>query len=125
MQLQHMWIWVRKIQEYVALLYFAWRHPETPGYLRSMIALLLLYVVSPIDFLPDYIPFLGITDDAAVISMGILYITRLLPDHIRIECLQASTNWNRRISYLTAVLAVIGLAWILLILYGLYTLISR
>lgn len=123
--LLRMWMWLRKIQEYAVLLYFAWQHPETPGYLRAMLALLLLYIVSPIDFLPDYIPFLGIADDAVVLPMGIQYITRLLPNHIRSDCLQMSKKLNHRIPYLIALVAIIGFAWIILILYGVYTLISH
>lgn len=37
-----------------------------------IIALLaVLYIISPIDFIPDFIPFLGWIDDLVVLSVGL------------------------------------------------------
>jgi hypothetical protein len=37
-------------------LWFALRHPAAPGWLKLGAALIALYVISPIDIIPDFIP---------------------------------------------------------------------
>lgn len=40
-------------------LWFALRHPDAPAWLKAGTVLLLLYLVSPIDLIPDTIPLFG------------------------------------------------------------------
>ena len=44
-------------------LWFALRHPDAPGWLKLGTGLLLLYLVSPVDLIPDALPLLGVVDD--------------------------------------------------------------
>jgi len=47
-----------------------------PGYLKIILILLfLLYVISPIDFLPDLIPYVGRIDDAVLLGL-LLYVLK-------------------------------------------------
>ncbi len=62
---------------------FALLHPEAPGWLKGGSALLLLYLLSPIDFIPDMIPLLGVMDDAIIIPVVIRWMLKRLPPHIR------------------------------------------
>lgn len=52
----------------------------SPTSLRSLLYYLLavVYVVSPLDFVPDVLPGLGQMDDVAVIIGIIIYVVRLL-----------------------------------------------
>jgi uncharacterized membrane protein YkvA (DUF1232 family) len=45
------------------------RYTEVPWYIISSIAAALLYVISPIDLIPDFIPFIGYLDDATVLAI--------------------------------------------------------
>jgi uncharacterized membrane protein YkvA (DUF1232 family) len=51
-------------------LWKAWRggsYPELPRSQVVMWAVALVYLVSPIDFLPEFLPVIGVTDDAGVL----------------------------------------------------------
>lgn len=45
------------------------RYTEVPWYIISSIGAALLYVISPIDLIPDFIPFIGYLDDATVLAI--------------------------------------------------------
>ncbi len=66
-------------------LWFALRHPAAPLWLKVGTALLVLYVLSPIDLIPDTIPLLGWVDDAAILTFGIRWLLARLPAHIRAD----------------------------------------
>lgn len=54
---------------------------ETPGHVRAALIGALAYFVLPFDFIPDMLPVLGFTDDAAVLAAAL----KLVASHIRPE----------------------------------------
>lgn len=48
--------------------YFNKDYTEIPWYIIASIGATLLYVLSPIDLIPDFIPFVGYIDDVAVFA---------------------------------------------------------
>ena len=52
---------------------------ETPMHLKVLMLFVPLYLVSPIDLIPDFIPIVGWFDDAIVIPLLVSFIVRLLP----------------------------------------------
>lgn len=63
-------------------LWFAVRHPEAPSWLKWGVAGILLYLVSPIDLVPDAIPFIGAVDDLILVPMAMRFLLRRLPPDI-------------------------------------------
>ncbi len=63
-------------------LWFALRHPGAPGWLKLGAAMIVLYVVSPIDIIPDVLPVLGIVDDLVLVPMAIRWLLKRLPPEI-------------------------------------------
>jgi uncharacterized membrane protein YkvA (DUF1232 family) len=61
------------------LLWRALRHPLAPGWLKAGTALIVLYVLSPIDFVPDVVPFLGVVDDVVLVPLAIRWLLKRLP----------------------------------------------
>ena len=57
----------------------AWRHPDLgwPG--RLMLAAMALYLISPVDLIPDGIPVLGWLDDFALIAFILPQLLKFLP----------------------------------------------
>jgi uncharacterized membrane protein YkvA (DUF1232 family) len=63
-------------------LWFALRHPGAPGWLKLGTALIALYVLSPVDLLPDVLPFVGVVDDIVLVPLAIRWLLRRLPPEI-------------------------------------------
>ena len=64
-------------------LWTALRHPAAPGWLKIGTALIVLYVLSPVDIIPDFVPLLGIVDDIVLIPFAIRFLLGKLPPEIR------------------------------------------
>lgn len=60
-------------------LWFALRHPLAPGWLKAGTALLVLYVFSPIDLIPDVLPLIGVVDDLVLVPLAIRWMLNRLP----------------------------------------------
>ena len=63
-------------------LWTALRHPAAPSWLKWGTALIVLYVFSPIDLLPDFIPGLGVVDDIVLVPLAIRWLLKRLPPEI-------------------------------------------
>lgn len=58
--------------------------PGLPGTLRIRLVLLLIYLASPIDLVPDFIPVLGYADDAIAVALVLSSVVRRAgPDALR------------------------------------------
>lgn len=64
-------------------LWYALGHPEAPGWLKVGTAAIVLYLLSPIDLIPDMIPVLGVVDDLVIVPMALRWLLSRLPAHIR------------------------------------------
>ncbi|MFO1219549.1 MAG: YkvA family protein [Burkholderiaceae bacterium] len=64
-------------------LWFALRHPDAPRWLKVGTALVLLYLVSPLDLIPDTLPIIGVVDDLVLVPAAIRWMLSRLPLHIR------------------------------------------
>jgi uncharacterized membrane protein YkvA (DUF1232 family) len=63
-------------------LWFALRHPAAPTWLKVGTALIVLYVVSPIDLIPDALPVIGVVDDLIIVPLAIRWLLARLPAEI-------------------------------------------
>jgi uncharacterized membrane protein YkvA (DUF1232 family) len=60
------------------------RDPEVPRGVRVRLWLLLAYLATPIDLIPDFVPVLGYADDAVVVVLALrLVLRRAGPDALR------------------------------------------
>ncbi len=67
------------------LLWRALKHRESPSWLKWGVAGVALYLVSPIDLIPDFIPFLGVMDDIVLIPLAISWLLKKLPPGVRAD----------------------------------------
>lgn len=74
--------WAGRIKRDVITLWFAWRNPATPSLVKVLCAVVVAYALSPIDLIPDFIPILGLIDDALLLPGLIWLALRQVPADI-------------------------------------------
>src|ERR671917_2791372 len=78
--------WARRLSQQTYALYLAYRHPRTPWYAKVFAALIVGYVFSPIDPIPDFIPGVGLLDEMVVVPIGVLLAAKMIPREVMDEC---------------------------------------
>ena len=102
---------LHKIRVHVHAAWIAARDGRTPLPARLFGLALTAYALSPIDLIPDFIPILGLVDDALVIPVGLWLFRKMIPDDLFAECVaQAEAASERPRSAWGALLVI--LAWI-------------
>jgi uncharacterized membrane protein YkvA (DUF1232 family) len=76
---------IKDILEDASTLWFAWRHPGTPLWIKCVSILLPAYLFSPIDIIPEFLLLLGILDDLVIVPMGVRWVVGRLPNQVREE----------------------------------------
>ena len=75
-------IWWTLLRGDARHLWFALRHPAAPGWLKLGALGIVLYLISPIDLVPDWIPVLGVVDDLVLVPMAIRFLLKRLPPEL-------------------------------------------
>ncbi|MDQ7989628.1 MAG: YkvA family protein [Candidatus Dactylopiibacterium sp.] len=88
--------WARGVKRDAVTLWFACRHAGTPWAPRVLCALVVVYALSPIDLIPDFIPILGYLDDVILLPCLIWIAVRLLPPDVLAECQARAVAWMAR-----------------------------
>lgn len=70
---------------------------------RIWLGVLMVYLISPIDLIPDFIPALGYADDALVVAIALRFATRRAGSDV------ITKHWPGTLDGLVAVLRLAGL----------------
>ena len=109
--------WARSLKAETMVLYFAVRDPRTPLAARLVAAAVVAYALSPIDLIPDFIPVLGLLDDALILPLGIALALRLVPAPVLADArAKAQAVLARPRNWLAGAL-IVGL-WLLLAIWA-------
>lgn len=103
-------------REEITLLYFGCRDRRTPLYARIPALFSLIYLISPLDLIPDFIPFAGYVDDLIIVPLLLHFSFRLLPAEVR----EASRLKAIRYAGKVRIALVILVALLILLLVGIY-----
>jgi uncharacterized membrane protein YkvA (DUF1232 family) len=86
------------------------REPRVPLLIKAVPLLAVVYVVSPLDFLPDVLPVLGQLDDLGVMLIALETFLRLCPS-AAVGFHQAAVAASRRYSAMPPTDDVIDVEW--------------
>ncbi len=106
----------KHLRSEVYALYLASKHPRTPWYAKALAVLVIGYALSPIDFIPDFIPVIGYIDDLIIVPAGISILIKMIPREVLEECREKARSQpidKKRSNWTVA--AVIVLIWLLAI----------
>ncbi|MCA0457022.1 MAG: DUF1232 domain-containing protein [Chloroflexi bacterium] len=73
---------LRAIIDQIRLTWHLIRDPRVPLWAKAIPFVGLLYVISPIDILPDFMIGLGQLDDLAIVLGGMRLFASVVPEHI-------------------------------------------
>jgi uncharacterized membrane protein YkvA (DUF1232 family) len=104
----------RRLSAQTYALYLAYRHPRTPWYAKVFAALIVGYVFSPIDPIPDFIPGVGLLDEMVVVPIGVLLAAKMIPPDVFEECREKAREVAKGEKPVSRVPAVVVVAvWLL------------
>ena len=104
----------RRLSAQTYTLYLAYRHPRTPWYAKAFAALIVGYVFSPIDPIPDFIPGVGLLDEVVVVPIGVLLAAMMIPPDVFEECREKAREVAEGEKPLSRIAAVVIVAvWVL------------
>jgi uncharacterized membrane protein YkvA (DUF1232 family) len=78
--------------------------PDVPRGTRIWLIALMIYLVLPIDLIPDFIPVIGYADDAIIVAVALRYAVR----HAGLPAIEK--NWPGTSAGLRSVLSLVGLS---------------
>ena len=114
-------LWAGGLRRDVVTLWMALRHPRTPRLARLLAWVAVVYALSPIDLIPDFIPVLGYVDDMVLLPFLVWLAVRLIPADVLAECRERAQAWmaaagRKPVAWLGILLVVLvwgALAWAL------------
>jgi len=85
--------WIARMKRELITLWFAYRHQDTPWYAKVVAAVVVGYAFSPIDLIPDFIPIIGLLDDALLVPLGIWIAVKLIPQSAYAAAREQARAW--------------------------------
>ncbi|MDP2425699.1 MAG: YkvA family protein [bacterium] len=104
----------------IPAIYVAMKHPKTPRLAKVIGVVVIVYALSPIDLIPDFIPIFGFLDDLIILPILIAWMLRLIKAPLYEECKQMAmeryggslqTSWWYSIPFLVFWALILG--WVL------------
>jgi len=80
----------------IMILYYGLGDKRTTAIARLPVIVSIIYLLSPIDLIPDFIPFVGYIDDFIVVSLLLNLSIRLLPGVVREESLLKASKHQKK-----------------------------
>ena len=85
----------KQLKTDIPAVFLALKDKKTPWYAKVFAFLTVAYALSPIDLIPDFIPFLGYLDDLIILPLLVALTIRFIPKDIIAEYRrQASDLWR-------------------------------
>jgi uncharacterized membrane protein YkvA (DUF1232 family) len=82
------WLQSKAKQAHTAIRVYrlAFADERTPRRAKFYIGLALVYIVSPLDVIPDWIPVIGWLDELVVVPLLLAMARRTIPENVLAEC---------------------------------------
>lgn len=106
--------WTASLKTNLQTLYLASRHPKTPWLAHLIAVVTVAYALSPIDFIPDFIPVIGYLDDLLLVPLGLWVAIELIPPDVWQECREEAIRNPIKLPENRTAAAVIILIWLLI-----------
>lgn len=82
----------KQLKRDIPAVFLALKHPKTPIIAKITASIVVIYALSPIDLIPDFIPVLGYLDDLVILPILIALTIKMIPIGVIQECREASID---------------------------------
>lgn len=104
-----------RLATYLLALWKLMKHPDTPRGPKIVAVAVLLYALSPIDLIPDFLPVIGQLDELILLPLGIALAVRLTPPDLwQARLREAELDGGKAPKMLWGALLIVGV-WLLLL----------
>lgn len=96
----------------IGALLVAIKHPEVSLWSKIIIAVAIAYALSPVDLVPDFIPFIGYLDDAVILPFLFFIAIQSIPKPVYEECkAKAHSAFKKSLGFILLGLVLVILLW--------------
>ncbi len=104
-----------RLATYLLALWKLMKHPDTPRAPKWIALAVLLYALSPIDLIPDFLPVIGQLDELILLPLGIALAVRLTPPELwQARLREAEAEGGRAPKLLWGAVLIVGV-WLLML----------
>jgi uncharacterized membrane protein YkvA (DUF1232 family) len=76
----------KQIVQNLSVLHIAYKRKDVPIIAKIIVVIVIIYALSPLDLIPDFIPVLGYLDDLIILPLLIYLSMKIIPKNILEEC---------------------------------------
>ena len=85
---------LKALKTHGRMLWHAFRHADTPKWIKGFMLGVVVYLFSPIDMIPDFLVLFGITDDLVVITAAMWFLGKVVPEKVK-NSLPGNSNTDK------------------------------
>ena len=100
------------LKKEILILYFGLRDSRATLLSKLAAILSVIYLVSPIDLIPDFIPFFGYIDDIVIVPVLLNLAIKLLPADVREESIMKANRNQKKFKWIGILLIIFVIALI-------------
>ena len=109
----------KTLKKEVYALSLAVKDPRVPWYAKAFAVLIIGYILSPIDPIPDFIPVIGYLDELVIVPLAIIILGKLIPKEVLEECREKAKHHRGRMKGKHWIAAsIIVLIWLTVVYLG-------
>lgn len=109
------------LKKEILILFFGLRDSRTTILAKLPAILSIIYLLSPIDLIPDFIPFFGYIDDIVIVPLLLNVAIKMLPAVVREESIEKANRNQVKFKMIITLLIVVVIA----LLVGMFFLLRR
>ena len=107
----------KKLKTDIPAVFLSLKDNDTPIFAKLFAGITVVYALSPIDLIPDFIPVLGYLDDVILLPMLVALTIKFIPKEVLDRCRkQAEGMWQDEKSNKWYYAIPIVLVWLLMII---------
>ena len=76
----------KKLKTDIPAVFLALKEKRTPWYAKIIAVIIVVYALSPVDLIPDFIPILGYLDDVIILPALIAWCIKCIPNEVFEDC---------------------------------------